>query len=119
MEESLTPLYISIGTNNHNRIYRILILITLTFTITLFFIYELPIQNYSNAIKWKLNSEYKNLNPCKYGPKGPRIYCAVLTHSGSLQKAQAVKKTWGKYMNYYLIRHKYIIMDIKTKREKM
>ena len=57
----------------------------------------MPIQNYSNAIKWKLNSEYKN--PCKYGPKGPRIYCAVLTHSGSLQKAQAVKKTWGKYMN--------------------
>lgn len=94
--EELTPLYISIGTNNHNRIYRILILITLTFTITLFFIYELPIKNYSNAIKGKLNSEYKN--PCKYGPKGPRIYCAVLTHYDNLHKAQAVKKTWGKYI---------------------
>ena len=95
MEESLTPLYISIGTKNHNKILGILILIALTFTITLFFIYQLPIENYSSVFKWKWKSEY--INPCNYGPKGPRIYCAVLTHFDNLPKAQAVKKTWGKY----------------------
>ena len=104
MEESLTPLLISIGTNrtnNNNKIFRILTLIVLTFTITLFLIYELPIENYSSVFKWTLKSEYKN--PCNYGPKGPRIYCAVLTHYDNLHRAQAVEKTWGKYIKNILI----------------
>lgn len=34
---------------------------------------------------------------CNYGPNGPKIYCAVVTHYMNLPtKALAVQQTWGK-----------------------
>ena len=119
MEESFTPLFISINTKIHIKIFRLLTIITTVLIITFCVLYELPEENYSSFSK-TLDSKSLLSNKCNYGPKGPRIYCAVLTHFGNLQtKAQSVRKTWGKYKRYNNIRYRYIYKAIQIKRKKM
>jgi hypothetical protein len=100
MDVTLKPLLNSIGTNSQKKNFRIFTIVTTSGIIAFLLIYLVFNENYSSefgtSFEWK--SSLLSSNKCNYGPNGPRIYCAVLTHFGNLQtKAQSVRKTWGKY----------------------
>lgn len=90
MEEDLKRVNYSIQSRNFNRF--IIILTCGIFSISIF----LMLTNDNQYEQYTMRQSVKTINKCNYGPNGPRIYCAAVTHYGNLAtKALAVNQTWG------------------------
>ena len=90
MEEDLKRVNYSFQSRNFNRFF--IILICGIFSISIFWI----LTNDSQYDQYTMRQSGKAINKCNYGPNGPRIYCAAVTHYGNLAtKALAINQTWG------------------------
>lgn len=90
MEEDLKRGNYKFQSRNFNRF-----IIILTFGILSISTFWL-LTNDNQYDQYTMPSLEKAINKCNYGPNGPKIYCAVVTHYGNLAtKALAVNKTWG------------------------
>lgn len=92
MEEDFKRGNYSFQSRNFNRF--IIILTCGIFSISTFL---MLITNYNQYVQYTIPPPGKTIiNKCNYGPNGPKIYCAAVTHYGNLAtKALAVNQTWG------------------------